>query len=1181
MRGENNLSKRQDVLKQVNEELDKYEALRFNDCYAHHFIDDSIIDNTVLLEVRDGKSFTGNVRALYREMIKDNDLDMTYYIVYSNEESLKAIKIFNTFNDKTYFIERNSEDYAKCLATCQYIITNQTMISAFTKKEGQIYINTWHGTALKHLGFDLPQITANKNVLRNFLMTDYIISPNKHMTNVFLKSYKLDGLYEGTILEGGYPRIDETLNTTDIVSQLECQNITLDGRPIILYTPTFRGNNPQNPTFLPEQLLSETMKLVQELPEYQILVKVHPFIFDQAQQIVALAPYLVNDGIDPNALLGITDLLITDYSSIFFDYLVTDKPVIFYCDDQEEYRQSRGLYFDMDELPGPVASTIQQTIDYIRHFDISKYQSQYQTMKNEMTAYDDGKVTQRYIQHIFKQNKCIKEVKADRSKKTLVLYAGGMQNNGITQALLNLLNALDPNDYDISVLLNDRFQRAERQNIEKIPNSVRKIFRVGWPLFTKEERIADRFILAYPSESLLKKYDYHKPYTRESNRVLSGCHFDVAIDYSAYSSYWTKYIAFSKAQLKMAYLHNDIIGEIKLRKEIHGRNLRSMILFYRQYNRLINVSADLKQVNEKKLIAVASPKQMVVAHNLLDLNRFNQTTEFTSIDESFKMQAMIKECVYEGDIELFSDPINLRAKTIHVDKQNQLTIIQKMVTHQGIYYKLLIDYCYVGWIHQELPVRPIEAMVQKIDTYGFIKNTNRQLATLNIPHTSENDIRATGMGRIKNTMAHLTEYVSLPNGLSYFKFRVGHLEAYAEESVFEIDESATQETMDEHNQSLLCEIQSVPQFSGEVCQYYQLIDKEATIYTGLKGLPGIKKKPWPTSRIVDQMLFASWKMTNDHGTYVKFKTPNNYSGWVNINHLQKVDGVPNVSHVINEPCLVEGIDIPLYSSIEQFELESAEQFLPKFEGMMTAEEYMWTKKGPIVRVKYNGATMYINESFIKRLVPTDTWETVNRRQAPKPSQFDYSFITMARLSPEKNQKALIRAVKKVSEVIAPKKVGLYILGEGPLKDELLAEIHNQKLEKNVFLLGQKSNPFQYMKECQYFVFPSIYEGQGLAAMEAITLGMPVIATNNEVLQEVLNHGEYGTFIDGIDSQSIAEAMIRDIKNPPKLKKFDAASYNQKAIQSFEKLINQKPKSNDFHSSWINHLKTYYWYRKEQ
>ena len=97
-----------------------------------------------------------------------------------------------------------------------------------------------------------------------------------------------------------------------------------------------------------------------------MLVKVHPYLYKDALKIKRLKPYLIPDYFDTNEILAIVDLMITDYSSIFFDYLVTNKPIVFYTPDLDEYQSSRGMYIANRDLPGPVVHHIEDVITAIK-----------------------------------------------------------------------------------------------------------------------------------------------------------------------------------------------------------------------------------------------------------------------------------------------------------------------------------------------------------------------------------------------------------------------------------------------------------------------------------------------------------------------------------------------------------------------------------------------------------------------------------------------------------------------------------------------------------------------------------------------------------------------------------------------------------------------------------------------
>ena len=173
-------------------------------------------------------------------------------------------------------------------------------------------------------------------------------------------------------------------------------------KPIVLYTPTWKGTSINNPAGSLEQIYSEVMYLQSKHPDLQILLKVHPYAYQQAKSYEKLRKLLIPDQFDPGRVLSITDILITDYSSIFFDFEITERPIIFYTWDKEQYQNYRGMYFEDDELPGPVLDSIKDVSDYLSRVKNIKQTSQYSGRKL-MTSHDDGQVTKRIVNRIFKK----------------------------------------------------------------------------------------------------------------------------------------------------------------------------------------------------------------------------------------------------------------------------------------------------------------------------------------------------------------------------------------------------------------------------------------------------------------------------------------------------------------------------------------------------------------------------------------------------------------------------------------------------------------------------------------------------------------------------------------------------------------------------------------------------------
>ena len=170
--------------------------------------------NYIFYESRDGKSMTDSPYAIFKYLL-ENDYEKKYIHIWSidNKKKLRFYKQKYKKHKNIRFVLRMTNKYFYYLTTSKYLLNNSTFPNIFTVKDEQIYVNTWHGTPLKHMGFDIKDNPfGTSNVLRNFLSADYILSPNKFTTEILKNSFKLKDLFHGKILEDGYPRIDLTVN---------------------------------------------------------------------------------------------------------------------------------------------------------------------------------------------------------------------------------------------------------------------------------------------------------------------------------------------------------------------------------------------------------------------------------------------------------------------------------------------------------------------------------------------------------------------------------------------------------------------------------------------------------------------------------------------------------------------------------------------------------------------------------------------------------------------------------------------------------------------------------------------------------------------------------------------------------------------------------------------------------
>lgn len=200
--------------------------------------------------------------------------------------------------------------------------------------------------------------------------------------------------------------------------------------------------------------------------------------------------------------------------------------------------------------------------------------------------------------------------------------------------------------------------------------------------------------------------------------------------------------------------------------------------------------------------------------------------------------------------------------------------------------------------------------------------------------------------------------------------------------------------------------------------------------------------------------------------------------------------------------------------------------------------------------------VYVRNSFsadrVRRdaEVPYDQIEEYRQFQRPEKECMVYA--NMGRLSPEKNQKNLIEAFRKLHEEYRDTK--LYILGDGPLKEELETLVREYHLEQDVILTGNLPNPFALLKECGCFVLPSLYEGQPMSILEVRVLGLPIIISDFETRTDVCMPD--GQLVVKQDLESIYQGMKQVYQNRECSYRFKPERYNKKVYREFEKLLKE-------------------------
>nr|WP_286229695.1 CDP-glycerol glycerophosphotransferase family protein [Neobacillus mesonae] len=365
--------------------------------------------NLIIFESFLGKQYSDNPRAIY-EYLKNNHPE--YDLMWSVDPRFEK-----GFLDKGIpFAKRFSIKWLFLMARARFWVSNSRMPLWIPKPEHTTYLQTWHGTPLKKLAFDMKEVlmpgTTTEAYKQHFYQEsrnwDYLISPNRYSTEIFKRAFK----FEKTVIESGYPR-------NDIFYRQKCDQIAKKfkethqlpkNKKIILYAPTWRDNQYHQVGKYKLDLQLDLSLLQKELGgEYIIILRMHYLVAENfnLDSYHGFA-YDFSKYEDIQELYLISDLLITDYSSVFFDYANLKRPMIFFTYDLDEYKEDiRGFYFNLAEkAPGPMVKTTEEVVEAIKGYNDSKiYIDKMEEFYQQFCYLEDGYATERVVNEVILKNK--------------------------------------------------------------------------------------------------------------------------------------------------------------------------------------------------------------------------------------------------------------------------------------------------------------------------------------------------------------------------------------------------------------------------------------------------------------------------------------------------------------------------------------------------------------------------------------------------------------------------------------------------------------------------------------------------------------------------------------------------------------------------------------------------------
>jgi CDP-glycerol glycerophosphotransferase (TagB/SpsB family) len=338
-------------------------------------------ENSFYFESWFGKNFSDSPLALFKEARRRLPDAQLYVGVADLSVALP---------DGAIPVVRNSRKSWMALAESKFVITNCWTPDRYMRHPEQVLVQTWHGTPLKLLGLDRPGSREKagrvSKIEREANEWSLLVSQNPHSTGVFRQAYA----YAGEIIESGYPRNDALFEGDGLGRHVrESLNIPA-GNTVVLYAPTWREGSAGTPDLIQAGAMADALG-----PDFTVLLRGHSVSLRRGQNVDAAGVIDVTSYNDPSDLMAAADVLVTDYSSIMFDFSVTGKPMIFYVPDWDEYTGSgRGVYFDLaDKAPGPLCHTREEVIAALQDLPESRklYQEAYATWRKEFNPWDNPK----------------------------------------------------------------------------------------------------------------------------------------------------------------------------------------------------------------------------------------------------------------------------------------------------------------------------------------------------------------------------------------------------------------------------------------------------------------------------------------------------------------------------------------------------------------------------------------------------------------------------------------------------------------------------------------------------------------------------------------------------------------------------------------------------------------------
>jgi CDP-glycerol glycerophosphotransferase (TagB/SpsB family) len=362
------------------------------------------VQDWVVLQSFGGLGTGGNPRALADELDRVGHSARRFWVVRAPSQPVPP---------GCEPLLRGSADHQLALERARWVVDNDAVPATFTRRPDQVLLQTWHGTPLKRLRWDLHEINPRSEEALRAMEHDVAqwstaVSPNPLTTEVLRRGFR----FRGEVLESGYPRNDVLADEVRRAERADTVRRALaipDGARVVLFAPTWRDDalvGQEGQRTYSYQHAVDWGLVARQLGDAVILFRSHRFVTEsrrrrgRARGAVDVSHYP-----DMADLLALADVLVTDYSSSFFDYALTGRPMLFYTPDLERYRGLvRGHYFALEDVaPGPVLRRAEELVEALLALPqvSEEFAGRYERFRSRFAPWDDGKAAQRVVEQVF------------------------------------------------------------------------------------------------------------------------------------------------------------------------------------------------------------------------------------------------------------------------------------------------------------------------------------------------------------------------------------------------------------------------------------------------------------------------------------------------------------------------------------------------------------------------------------------------------------------------------------------------------------------------------------------------------------------------------------------------------------------------------------------------------------